>query len=309
MRWWHGSTKSLPLLNKRERGDIMAAGKEIRNKMTSIKKTQKITKAMELVAASKMRVAQDRMAKTRPYAKKMMQVIHHLANCNPEYHHPYLQPREQVKRVGVIVVSSDRGLCGGLNNTLFKQIISKMQAWEKQAVEVDLCVIGQKAAGFFRRFSKRIVGHAAHLGDTPNVGDLIGIVQVMLERYDDQKIDRLYIAHNNFVNTMKQDAVMLQLLPLANMTEKKYEYHWDYIYEPDAKHLLDLLLKRYIESQVYQAVVENIACEQAARMVAMKSATDNAGQLIDDLKLVYNKARQAVITREIAEIVSGADAV
>lgn len=287
----------------------MAAGKEIRNKMLSIQKTQKITKAMELVAASKMRVAQDSMLKTRPYAKKILQVIQHLAHCKPEYHHPYLQPRDRVQRVGVIVVSSDRGLCGGLNNNLFKQVIQKMRGWDKQDIGVDLCVIGQKAAGFFRRFSDNIVGHASHLGDTPSVTDLVGVVKVMLARYDAQEIDRLYIAHNDFVNTMKQDAVVDQLLPLEQSANEQYEYHWDYIYEPDAKKLLDILLERYIESQVYQAVVENIACEQAARMVAMKSATDNAGQLIDELKLVYNKARQAVITREISEIVSGADAV
>lgn len=287
----------------------MAAGKEIRNKIASIQQTKKITKAMELVAASKMRVAQDRMQKTRPYAKKIMQVIHHLANCNSEYHHPYVLPRETVQRVGVIIISSDRGLCGGLNNNLFKKVIQQIQQWQKQNIEVDLCLIGNKAAGFFRRLKCNIVAHAAHLGDAPSVTDLIGVVKVMLQHYDENKIDRLYIAHNNFINTMKQQATIQQMLPLEKVEDEKYEYHWDYIYEPDAKQLLDLLLKRYIESQVHQSVVENIACEQAARMVAMKSATDNAGQLIDDLKLIYNKARQAVITREISEIVSGAAAV
>lgn len=286
----------------------MASGKEIRTKIESVKKTQKITRAMELVSASKMRKVQDRMALTRPYAKKIQQVISHLANSHPEYRHPYIQTRE-VKRVGIIIVSTDRGLCGGLNNNLFKSAVKAIKDNLDQGIQVDLCLIGNKAAGFFKKIGGNIVAHASHLGDTPSLADIIGVVRVMLQKYDNSEIDALYICFNEFINTMRQQPTVEQLLPLVPAQDKSSEYHWDYIYEPDSKELLDLLLKRYIESQVFQSVVENIACEHAARMVAMKSATDNAGELINDLRLAYNKARQAVITREIAEIVSGAEAV
>lgn len=286
----------------------MAVAKEIRSKISSVKKTQKITRAMELVAASKMRKAQDRMSVSRPYAQKMLQVISHLANAHPEYRHPYLQNRE-VKRVGVIVVSTDRGLCGSLNTNLFKQTVMRMRQWGEQEVPFDLCLLGNKANGFFKRLPGDVVASASHLGDQPILGDLIGLVKIMLDAFDQGKIDALHICYNKFVNTMKQTPVVQQLLPLVPAEIEKQKYHWDYIYEPDSKELLDLLLRRYIETEVLQAVVENIACEQAARMVAMKSATDNAGQMIDELKLIYNKVRQAAITQEIAEIVSGADAV
>lgn len=286
----------------------MAAGKEIRVKIESIKNTQKITKAMELVAGSKMRRAQDRMATTRPYAKRALEVIHHVANSRSEYQHPYLVNRE-VKRVGVIVVTSDRGLCGGLNNILLKKTLQQMKQWHDQEIEIDLCLIGKKAASFFSRFGGNVVAHVSNLGDAPELNDLVGAVKVMLDRFDSGEVDAVHLAYNEFVNTMKQEPTIQQLLPLKGIKDESSEYHWDYIYEPDAKSLLDLLLKRYIESQVYQSVVENIACEQASRMVAMKSATDNAGELINELQLVYNKARQAVITQEIAEIVSGAAAV
>ncbi len=286
----------------------MAAGKEIRTQIDSIKKTQKITKAMELVAASKMRRAQDRMTTTRPYATKTLQVIHHLANCDSEYRHAYLTVRE-VKRVGMVVVSSDRGLCGGLNNILLKKALQKMQQWQQQDVEIDLCLIGKKAGSFFKRYGGNIVAHVSDLGDTPQLTDLIGVVKVMLDKYENGELDAIHVGYNEFVNTMTQTSKVQQLLPLEVVKDESSKYHWDYIYEPDAKELLDSLLKRYIESQVYQSVVENIASEQASRMVAMKSATDNAGNLIDELQLVYNKARQAIITQEIAEIVSGAAAV
>ena len=286
----------------------MPSSKEIRTQIDSIKKTQQITRAMELVSASKVRKVQARMATSRPYAEKALQVVHHLANCHTEYHHPYLRVRD-VKRVGFIIISTDRGLCGGLNNNMFKATLTKIQEMQKKDVAVDLCLVGSKAAGFFKRVGGNIVAHASHLGDTPSVSDLVGIVKVMLDSYDNGELDELHVCYNVFVNTMKQEPTVQQLLPLENVENESSKYYWDYIYEPDAKDLLDVLLKRYIESQVFQSVVENIASEHAARMVAMKSATDNAGELIDGLRLVYNKARQAVITREIAEIVSGADAV
>lgn len=286
----------------------MPSGKEIRSKIESIKKTQKITKAMELVAASKMRKALERMEETRPYAKKALQVIKHIANCTLEYQHPYTMERE-IKRAGFIIVSSDRGLCGGLNNTLFKTLVLRMHELQKQGVEVSVCLIGSKAAGFFKRHGFKVEAVATQLGDAPRVKDLVGVVKVMLDKYDNAEIDALYMGYNRFVNTMKQDAIIQQVLPLEHATDESAKYVWNYIYEPDPKELLDLLLTRYIESQVYQSVVENLACEQASRMVAMKSATDNAGNLIEELKLAYNKARQALITREIAEIVSGAEAV
>jgi F-type H+-transporting ATPase subunit gamma len=286
----------------------MAGAKEIRTKIKSIKNTQKITRAMEMVAASKMRRAQERMRATRPYAAKMRNVIDHLAHAHPEYKHTYLIERP-VKRVGFIVISSDRGLCGGLNVNLFKNMIVAMKQWREQNVEMDICTIGGKAGMFFKRLGGNVVARATHLGDTPHITDIIGTVKVMLDSYDAGRIDRLFVVYNDFINTMSQKPHVDQLLPIAPSGEEQLQHHWDYIYEPDAKEVLDGLLMRYVESLVYQGLVENIASEQAARMVAMKSASDNAGNLIDELALAYNKARQAAITREISEIVSGAAAV
>lgn len=286
----------------------MAAGKEIRNQIGSIKSTQKITSAMEMVAASKMRKAQERMRATRPYAEKMRQVIGHIAKSNKDYVHPFMRERD-VKRVGYIVVSSDRGLCGGLNGNAFKLLVREMKEWKKKGVEIDLCAIGQKGASFFRSYGGNVVAALTHLGDNPNAEKLIGNVKVMLDAFEDGKIDRLYVIYNEFVNTMTQKPKSEQLLPLPEGLDEEVGHHWDYIYEPDSRPILDGLLPRYIESQVYQGVVENLACEQAARMIAMKSATDNAGDIIDELQLVYNKARQAAITQEISEIVSGAASV
>jgi F-type H+-transporting ATPase subunit gamma len=287
----------------------MASGKEIRTKIASIKSTQKITRAMEMVAASKMRRAQDRMRKSRPYADKIRAVIGHLAQAHPEYKHTYMVPRE-VKRVGLIIVSSDRGLCGGLNNNLFRSTVSSMKKWTDDGIDMDMCTIGRKAGGFFRRVGGNIVAEAEHLGDTPTLEDLIGTVKVMLDAYQKGTIDQLFVVYNHFVNTMTQRPTVRQLVPIsADEEDKKLTHHWDYIYEPEAQEVLDGLLMRYIESLVYQSVVENVACEQAARMVAMKSASDNAGSLIDELQLAYNKARQAAITQELSEIVGGAAAV
>ena len=286
----------------------MAVGKEIRTKITSIKNTQKITSAMEMVAASKMRKTQVRMLATRPYAEKIAQIIHHLAHANPEYQHPYLIERE-IKRVGVIVITSDRGLCGGLNSNLFRKAIVQMKQWEAENLEIDLCTIGSKGAGFFATINANIIGQVSKLGDTPHLGDIIGIIKVMLDAYDEGKIDALYVMYNKFVNTMTQQPTVENLLPVRAEEIAELKGGWDYIYEPDAKEVLDKLLIRYIESIVYQGLVENNACEQAARMVAMKSASDNAGEIIDELQLVYNKARQAAITQEISEIVGGAAAV
>ena len=285
----------------------MASGKEIRTKIQSIKNTQKITRAMEMVAASKMRRAQDRMTASRPYASKMLNVISHVARSNSEYHHPYLSQRA-VNRIGFIVISSDRGLCGGLNSNLFKLVLQRLMHYKKENIPVDLCVIGRKAEAFFKRFG-HITASATHLGDTPTIKDLIGVTSVMLESYDKHQIDQLYIFHNVFVNTMTQKPQMELLLPLHAENDEDLKHHWDYIYEPDSKVLLNKLLERYVESQIYQGVVENTACEQAARMVAMKSASENAGELISEFQLIYNKARQAAITQEIAEIVGGAAAV
>ena len=286
----------------------MAVGKEIRVKIKSIQNTQKITRAMEMVAASKMRKAQDRMASSRPYADKMRNVVGHLSQAHPEYRHPYMVERE-VKRIGYILISSDRGLCGGLNNNLFKQAVSDMKSWHQKNVQIDVCTIGTKAAGFFSRMGGNVVAQATHLGDAPQIADLIGTVKVMLDAYNEGKIDRLFVVYNDFVNTMTQAPTVRQLLPIEQQENEELKHHWDYMYEPEAKDVLDALLVRYIESQVYQGVVENLACEQAARMVAMKSASDNAGELIGQLQLVYNKARQAAITQEISEIVGGAAAV
>lgn len=286
----------------------MASGKEIRTQIKSVQNTQKITRAMEMVAASKMRKAQDRMAASRPYADKMRAVINHLAFAHSEYKHSYLEERD-VKRVGFIVISSDRGLCGGLNSNMFKAALASMKEWQGKNVDVDMCTVGSKATSFFKRISD-LKASATHLGDSPSVTDIIGTVKVMLDAYDNGEIDRLYVVYNRFVNTMTQQPTVLQMLPVMQTEEdKELVYHWDYIYEPDAKAVLDGLLVRYIESQVYQGVVENVACEMAARMVAMKAASDNAGNLIGDLQLVYNKARQAAITQELSEIVAGASAV
>jgi F-type H+-transporting ATPase subunit gamma len=249
----------------------MAVGKEIRVKIKSIRNTQKITRAMEMVAASKMRKAQDRMSASRPYADKMRNVVGHLSQAHPEYHHPYLQERD-IKRVGLIVISSDRGLCGGLNNNLFKQAVMAMKEWHSKKIEIDICTIGNKAAGFFSRLGGNVVARATHLGDAPQIADLIGSVKVMLDAYDEGRIDRLFVVYNDFVNTMTQKPLVTQLLPIESREEEELKHHWDYMYEPEARDVLNALLVRYIESQVYQGVVENLACEQAARMVAMKSA-------------------------------------
>lgn len=287
----------------------MASGKEIRTKIVSVKNTQKITRAMEMVAASKMRRAQERMEHSRPYATKIHQVINHLAYAHSEYKHPYMNARE-VKRVGVIVVSSDRGLCGGLNTNLFKTTVSSMKEWNDQGFEIDVSTIGNKAAGFFRRLKTNIIGQVSDLGDRPKLEDIIGTVKVMLDKYNEGKIDKLFIIYNKFINTMTQKQTVEQIIPITPAEkDETLNHRWDYIYEPSATEVLDALLMRYIESLVYQAIVENIACEQSARMVAMKSASDNAGNLIDELQLAYNKARQAAITQELSEIVGGAAAV
>ena len=287
----------------------MAGAKEIRNKIGSVKNTQKITSAMQMVAASKMRRAQESMAASRPYAVTMRKVIGHIALGSLEYKHPYLEERE-VKRVGYIIISTDRGLCGGLNINLFKAALGSMKQWKEQGVEASLALVGSKACGFFARYGGKVLAQASGFGDNPTVNDLIGSVRVMLQAYDNGEIDRLYLVNNKFVNTMVQQPTVDQLLPLLKSEDAKMaKRHWDYLYEPDPKYLMDQLLSRYIESQVYQGVVENLASEQAARMVAMKAATDNADNLITDLQLVYNKARQASITQELTEIVSGAAAV
>ena len=287
----------------------MAVGKEIRTKIASIKNTQKITRAMEMVAASKMRKTKDRMQATRPYSVKIGQIIKHLAQANPEYKHTFLVPRE-VKRVGVIVVSSDRGLCGGLNSNLFRKTLAEFMQWENANIEVDVCTIGSKAFSFFGNLKVNLVGQVSKLGDSPHLHDIVGIIKIMLDAYEAGSIDELYVFSNEFVNTMTQRPIIEQLLPVvAHDLDENLSGHWDYIYEPDAKEVLDHLLTRFIESKVYQGLVENNACEQAARMVAMKSASDNAGNLIGELQLIYNKARQAAITQEISEIVAGAAAV
>ncbi len=287
----------------------MAGAKEIRTKIRSVQNTQKITRAMEMVAASKMRKAQDRMRAARPYADKMRHVVEHIAAAHSEYHHPFLLPREQVRRVGYIVVSTDRGLCGGLNANMFRAMVGELDRRRDEQVEVDVCCFGTKGAGFFNRFGANIVAHASHLGDAPAVEDLIGTIKVMLDAYVEERIDRLFFVYNQFVNSMTQRPQVEQLLPRVPSEEGDVRHYWDYIYEPDAKEVVDRILTRYIESLVYQGVIENVACEQSARMVAMKAASDNASGFIDELQLVYNKARQAAITQELSEIVAGAAAV
>ncbi|KAA1190509.1 F0F1 ATP synthase subunit gamma [Pseudohalioglobus sediminis] len=286
----------------------MAAGKEIRTKISSIQSTQKITSAMEMVAASKMRKAQERMQLGKPYARRMRSVVGHIANAAPEYQHMYMEQRE-IKRVGYIVISTDRGLCGGLNINLFKATVKSMKQWNDQGIDIDLSLVGAKATAFFNSYGGNVTAAVRDLGEEPSVSDLIGGVKAMLDSYEEGKIDRLFLVSNHFVNTMTQEPTVEQLLPLEAKESDDMKHHWDYIYEPDAKELLEGLLTRYIESQVYQAVVENGACEQAARMMAMKNATENAGELIDDLQLIYNKARQAAITQELSEIVGGAAAI
>ncbi|MCY4314140.1 MAG: F0F1 ATP synthase subunit gamma [Gammaproteobacteria bacterium] len=288
----------------------MPGAKEIRNQIKSIGSTRKITKAMEMVAASKMRRAQERMQAARPYAEKMRQVVSHMSEANLEYKHPYLSVRDEIKGVGFIVVSSDRGLCGGLNVNVFRKAVNAMSEWHDKGVNVKLVTIGKKASAYFRRFNAQIAGEAFGLGDAPHLEVLIGAIKVIMDAYMEGEVDRLFIVSNNFVNTMTQAPDVEQLIPIAPpAAEESERQHWDYIYEPESKEIVDLLMDRYIESLIYQRVAENSACEQAARMVAMKAATDNAGKLIDDLQLVYNKARQASITQELSEIVGGAAAV
>ena len=287
----------------------MAAGKEIRTKIASVKNTQKITKAMEMVAASKMRKAQERMRAARPYADKIRNVIAHLGAANPEYKHPYLVPRAEVKRIGLVIISTDRGLCGGLNSNLYREALGKMKDWDDAGLGVDLSIIGNKAVAYFRRLGANIIAQTVHIGDAPGLDVLIGAIKVMLDAYLAQDIDEVHLVSNQFVNSMTQKPQVEQLIPIRSLADEDLPRHWDYIYEPEARDVLDQLLQRYVESLIYQAVVENIACEQAARMVAMKSASDNAGALIDELQLIYNKARQAAITQEISEIVGGAAAV
>jgi F-type H+-transporting ATPase subunit gamma len=286
----------------------MAGAKEIRTKIASIKSTQKITKAMEMVSASKIRKAQERMRAARPYAQRIRTVIGHLRLANPDYRHPYLVEREP-KAVGLIIISTDRGLCGALNVNVFKQAIATVREWQERGAEVQLCLVGSKALQFFRRLKLPIAASVSHLGDRPHLANLIGTVKVMLDAYVEGRIDRLYLVNAEFVNTMSQRPVLRQLLPAEPVRSAGLQELWDYIYEPSAAELLEGFMSRYVESQVYQGAVENVACEMAARMVAMKSATDNAGKLIDELQLIYNKARQAAITKEISEIVGGAAAV
>ncbi len=287
----------------------MAGAKEIRSKIASIKNTQKITRAMEMVAASKMRKTQEKMRASKPYATKIYDVVKHIARATSEYRHPFMDVRS-INRIGLIVVTSDRGLCGGLNANLLRESLRRMGDWQREGKEISLAIVGRKGQAFFKRFGGQVLASVEQLGDKPQIKDLIGVVKVMLDAFYKGEIDALHIVHNEFINTMTQKPLMKQLLPLPKSTEDSaiLGHHWDYIYEPDAKELLDALLERYIELQVYQGVVENIACEQAAKMIAMKSATDNAGSLIKEFQLAYNKARQAAITQELAEIVGGADA-
>ena len=287
----------------------MAGGKEIRTKIKSVQNTQKITRAMEMVAASKMRKAQERMRAARPYAEKIRNVAAHLSQGHPEYRHPFLLSHTSIKRAGVIVVTSDKGLCGGLNTNVLRMTLTQMKEWEGRGIAVDTCAIGNKGFGFMQRVGARVASHLSSVGDTPHMEKLIGPVKVMLDAYAAGEIDALYISYTRFINTMKQEPVFEQLLPLSGEKMGAAEGHWDYIYEPDAKTVIDALLTRYVEALIYQAVTENMASEQSARMVAMKAASDNAGNVIEELKLIYNKSRQAAITKELSEIVAGAAAV
>ena len=287
----------------------MASGREIKTKIKSVQNTRKVTRALEMVSASKIRKAQERMKTSRPYARAMKQVIGHLAQANSDYQHPFMVERQDVKRVGYIIISSDRGLAGGLNNNLFRKTLGEVRQWQDKGAEVDVVTIGQKASAFFRRIKVDMLASVTHLGDKPQLEQLVGVVKVMLDAYESGKVDRVYLVYNDFVNTMTQRAAFDQLLPLPASDTQITQHDWDYIYEPDAATVLEHVLTRYVESLVYQAVLENVASEHAARMVAMKSASDNATKLIGDLQLVYNKARQAAITQEISEIVGGAAAV
>jgi F-type H+-transporting ATPase subunit gamma len=288
----------------------MAAGKEIRSKIKSVENTRKITRAMEMVAAAKMRKAQERMRHARPYAEKIARVAAHFSQAHPEYRHPFVVSRDSARRVGLILVTTDKGLCGGLNTNALRLALGKLKAWDDDKVEVDVCVIGNKGLGFIQRLGGNIASQATGLGDTPHMEKLIGPVQVMLDAYKEGRIDALYLIYSRFVSTMKQEPAFKQLVPLSGGEAVEHtEAHWDYIYEPEAKSVVDSLMVRYIEALIYQAVAENMACEQSARMVAMKAASDNAKSVIDELKLVYNKTRQAAITQEISEIVAGAAAV
>jgi len=286
----------------------MANAKELRKQIGSIKNTQKITSAMEMVAASKMRKAQERMSRGRPYSEHMRTVISHVAKASPEYRHQFMIERE-IKRIGYIIVTTDKGLCGGLNINLLKATVKDIKTWVDQDIEVDLCLIGNKGAQFFRSYGGNVVAASGHKSESPAIDDLIGSIKVMLDSFEAGDIDKIFLANNIFVNTMIQSPTIKQLVPLDAQDAGEEKHRWDYIYEPDARQLIEGLVKRYIESQVYQAVVENVACEQAAKMIAMKSATDNAGDLVDELQLIMNNARQAAITQELSEIVSGAAAV
>lgn len=291
----------------------MAGSREIRNKIKSVKNTQKITRAMEMVAASKMRKAQDRMKKARPYGEKIRNVAAHMSKANTEYRHPFLIERDTVKRIGIIVVTSDKGLCGGLNTNVLRRTLSEMKKWQTEGEEIEVCCIGNKGLGFMSRVRADIISQVIGLGDAPDMERLIGAVKVVLDGYTEDRFDRVYIFYNRFVNTMKQEPVMEKLLPLTDdkmqSTESSSKVAWDYIYEPEAKPVIDDVMVRYVEALIYQAVTENMASEQSARMVAMKAASDNAGNVIDELTLIYNKSRQAAITKELSEIVGGAAAV
>ena len=287
----------------------MPGSKEIRTKIKSVQNTRKITKAMEMVAASKMRKAQQRMRAARPYAEKIRNVAAHMSHANPEYRHPFLVERNSVKKVGIIVVTSDKGLCGGLNTNVLRMALARMREWEREGEQFEVCAIGNKGFSFMQRIKANLVSHVTGLGDTPHMDKLIGAVKVMLNGYTEDRFDRLMIFYTRFQNTMKQEPVMEQLLPLSGEKMGAPEGLWDYLYEPDAKAVIDQVLTRYIESLIYQSVSENIASEQSARMVAMKAASDNAGSVIDELQLIYNKSRQAAITKELSEIVAGAAAV
>ena len=287
----------------------MAGGREIKTKIKSVQNTRKVTRALEMVSASKIRKAQDRMKQSRPYARAMKQLIGHLAQANSEYRHPYLVQRADIKRVGYIIVSSDRGLAGGLNNNMFRKLLVEFRGWQEKGVEIDVVTIGQKASVYFRRLKVGMLGSVTHLGDVPHVEQLVGVIKVMLDAYTTGTVDKVFLSYNAFVNTMTQKASFDQLLPLAASETQVAKHDWDYLYEPDAESVLEHVLTRYIESLVYQAVMENVASEHAARMVAMKAASDNANKLIGTLNLIYNKARQAAITQEISEIVGGAAAV
>ena len=286
----------------------MASAKELRKQIGSIKNTQKITSAMEMVAASKMRKAQERMAKGRPYSDCIRAVIGHVANASAEYRHHYMAERE-IKRVGYIILTTDKGLCGGLNVTLLKRVVQELKKLSEEDIEYDLCLIGNKGAQFFRSYGGNVVAASNHISETPQMSDLIGSIKVMLDAYEEGKVDRIYLANNVFINTMTQSPTIRQLVPLDAIEDDSLRHHWDYIYEPDARALIEDLIIRFLESQVYQGVVENVACEQAAKMIAMKNATENAGDLIDELELIMNNARQAAITQELSEIVGGAAAV